>query len=90
MSVFSTAGTNTLMSQETPVNSITLLEASAAGSALAVVRVTSAEPATDLDKYPTKASKTLRLLLVLVPHVLALAPVAMSSSLSLSEYVHAF
>ena len=44
--------------------------------------------ATDFDKKPAvKASKTSRLLLVFVPHVLALAPVAMSSSLSLSEYV---
>ena len=56
--------------------------------ALAVVSVILEEPATDLAKKPAvKASTTSKLLLVFVPHVLALAPVGMSSNLSLSEYV---
>ena len=36
--------------KQIPVNSITLLEDSAVGSAFAVVKVTLAEPATDFDK----------------------------------------
>ena len=47
----STAGTKTvILPVKAPVNSITLLAASAEGSALPVVRVMFAEPATDLAK----------------------------------------
>jgi hypothetical protein len=53
-----------------PLRSITLLEDSAVAEALAVVKVTSADPPIFLDKYPAaKASKTSRLLLVLSPQV---------------------
>ena len=72
------------------MNSITFLEASAVGSALAVVKVTFAEPATSLAKYPApKASIVCKLVFVLFPQTLALAPVSINSNLSLSEYVDA-
>ena len=71
-----------------PVNSITLLDDSAVGDALAVVNVTSEDPATLFDRYPpAKASKTLRLLLVLSPQVPEFSPDACSSSFNLSENV---
>ncbi len=75
--MFSLAGIKTvILSVNVPVSSITLLEDSAVAEALAVVSVTSALPATDLDKYPAaKASRTSRLLLVLSPQVPAFSPV---------------
>ncbi len=77
--MFSTAGTKTLISPvKVPVNSITLLDASASGSASAVVKVTSALPATLFAKYPApKLSTTSKLLFVLVPQTLAFAPVSL-------------
>ena len=48
-----TAGINTTISPvKVPVSSITLLAASALGSALPVVSVIFADPATDFDTYP--------------------------------------
>ena len=86
----STAGTNTTISPvKAPVNSITLFAASAVASASPVVKVMLAEPATDLAKYnlSPNASKTSKLLLVFVPQVLALAPVAIFSNFKLLEHV---
>ena len=74
-----------------PVNSMTLFADSAEGSALPVVKVTFAEPATDFARYPfPKVSISSKLLFVLVPQVLALAPLAISSIFNLSVYVLIF
>jgi len=57
--LFSTAGIKTFISPvKVPVNSITLFEDSAVGSALFVDKVTSASPATDFDKYPALKAST--------------------------------
>jgi len=66
----------------------TLLEDSAVGSALLVVKVTLAEPAIDFDKKPAvKASTVSKFVLVLFPQVFALEPVSINSSFKLLEYV---